>query len=173
MNVSGKLIGDQNRSDRKQSLPNLLKNGSRLEQSNMATERDSKNVDGAKNSINGDPMVGDGGSTAHGTIVKGDHATIVQSMQNSIPDQSDTPAPLKAGQESIKDTIPTIHEEEHEQDGDPRQTTIITSILKKDSQIKDSDKRSNITLSKESSYRHENAEMEPMTQRASGRQSNE
>ena len=83
---------------------------------------------------------------------------------------------MKAVQESIKETtgtIPTIHEEEHEQDGDQRHNTIITSILKKDSQIKDSDKKSNITLSKDSSYRNENAEMEPMTQRASGRHSNE
>ena len=44
----------------------------------MGTERDSKNHDGKE--------IGDGGSTAFGTIVKDGHGTIV-----SIPDQPDTP----------------------------------------------------------------------------------
>lgn len=79
MNVTGTLVDGGNRSNNsKQSLPNLLKNGSRMEQSAMGTERDSKIHDGKD--------VGDGGSTAFGTIVKDGHGTIV-----SIPDQPDTP----------------------------------------------------------------------------------
>lgn len=84
MNVTGSLIEDKNRASNgsKQSLPNLLKGGSRMEQSAMGTERDSKAHEGKE--------VGDG-STAFGTIVKDGQGTIVQSMMGSIPDQPDTP----------------------------------------------------------------------------------
>jgi len=44
-------------------------------------------------------------------------------MANSIPDNNESPGPLKAGHESIANTngtVPTIQEEEYEQDGEPR-----------------------------------------------------